>query len=86
MVDLAVTVAGKLPRLDDSGEFLATIPHPRQRFGEMYGGIRIMSNPQHQDLPIEFVDAADRTVQAVRHIQWMIGSDANGFRSMAAKA
>jgi hypothetical protein len=86
MVDLAVAVTCELPGLDDDDGFRAAVPHPRQGFREVDSGVRVVSDPEHQDLAIEFVDAADRTVQTVRHVYGMIGSNAGGFRSDGRKS
>ena len=51
----------------------------------MYGGIGVMANPEQQDLPFEVVNAPDRTVQAMRHVQRMIGGDPVGFRADRSK-
>ena len=86
VVDLAVTVACGLPSSDDRHGFLAAVPHPRQRLCQMYGGIRVMSNTKQQDLPVEVVDAPDRTVRAMGHVQRMIGRDPSGFPSERGKS
>src|SRR5687767_8225793 len=86
VVDLAVGAAHKLPALEDRGELGAAVAHPRQCSREMDGGIRVASNPEHQDFSIDLVGAADRAVQAVRHVQRMIGSDAGRVRSDGRKS
>ncbi|HVH25290.1 MAG TPA: hypothetical protein VM818_00975 [Vicinamibacterales bacterium] len=81
VIDLSVTVACQLPGLHDHHRLLAAISNSCKHLCEMYGGVGVMSDPEQQDLPVQVVDAADRTVQAMRNIQGMIGGDPGGFRS-----
>jgi hypothetical protein len=86
VVDLAVAVASQLSAFDDRDGLPPSVPHSSQRFCQMHRGIRVMADPEQQDLAIEVVDATDRTVQAMGNVQRMLGGNPTGFRPIAAKA
>jgi hypothetical protein len=86
VVSLRVTIACGLPGLDDCDGLRTAVPHLRKGFREVYGGVRVVSDPEQQDPPIQFVDTADRTVQAVWHVQRMIRRDTGRFRADRRKS
>ena len=78
-------LATKLPAFENHDGFGSSVPHSREAFRQMDGGIRVMADPEQQDLTIEVMNTTHRTVHAMGNVQRMIGGDPAGFRSDRGK-
>lgn len=71
--------------LHDRAVLRHSIRNLREDFGEMDGRIRLMPDAEEQDLSVQFVHAADRTLGTVRR-QWQrIGRDGRRPRAERSK-
>jgi hypothetical protein len=93
MIDLAVVVARRLPVDEDRRVVGEPVTYAGHVLGQMRGGVRVVSDPEQEDLPVEVIDAANGTVQAMGDVHGMrrgdlrrLGADGGErMRAVAAK-
>jgi hypothetical protein len=91
MVDLAVVVARRLPVGKNHRVVGEPVTYAGHVLGQMRGGVRVVSDPEQEDLSVEGIDAANGTVQAMGDVHGMSRGDlrrlgADGRERMGAVA
>jgi hypothetical protein len=73
VVDFDVVQTCEPPGAHGHQVFGPSIPYLGQVLGQVDRRIGIVTNPEQEDLPVELIDAPDRTIQAVGDVRGMSG-------------